>query len=386
MENNQAEKSIKLSKELANPDELSTKIKIFNFYVYVLRKKDINMFLCCFLFFLETLQLVSYAFASPHSEIWGLKPDTIDYIQLIVGAPRITPIMKYLKFDYFIIIYAILLGYIFIHCPLITMIIKFSKTKSKFYQLGAAFTRYFTKPLTIFLMIPISELILLPLKCVNDKVDIVKESITCFDGLHYLYSVLGCILAVIFFILIFISSIFYFDPFNNKKTTTKIDTSTDMFLYFCKIISVIRFIAIKEEYISIVVMVLLSLFNLKRGYDMPTYNNYILECILSIRNASFFWTFLVLLIAKIAESSKINGMIYLLLMGYPLIITVSVIYYRKKSQNFMLTSSNFNDIREFMTRVNYMIKLIGSYFNKNKSGKANKNSTCKKMKFYLREL
>lgn len=138
------------------------------------------------------------------------------------------------------------------------------------YQLGAAFTRYFTTPLTIFLMIPISELILLPLKCVNDKVDIVKESISCFDGLHYLYSVLGCLFALIFYILIFISSIFYFDPFNNKKTTTKIDTSADMFLYFCKMISVIRFIAIKDQYISIVIMVLLSLFNLKRGYDMPT--------------------------------------------------------------------------------------------------------------------
>lgn len=71
-------------------------------------------------------------------------------------------------------------------------------------------------------------------------------------------------------------------------------------------------------------------------------------------------------------------------MGYPLIITVSVIYYRKKSQNFMLTSSNFNDIREFMTRVNYMIKLIESYFNKNKSGKANKNSTCKKNEILLK--
>lgn len=332
MELNQGEKNSKLSKELTNADEISIKIKFFNFFFYVLRKKDINMFLCSFLLLLETFQLISYAFASPHGNIWRINSDTMDYIQLIVGAPRITPLMKYLKFDYFIIIYAILLGYIFIHCLLLTMIIKFSKTQSKFYQLGVAFTRYFTTPLTIFLMIPISELILLPLKCVNNKVDIVSDTITCFDGLHYLYTVLSILFGIIFYCLIFICSIFYFDPFNNKKTTTKIDTSADSFLYFCKMISVIRFITITNEYISIVIMVLIALFNLKRGFENPTYNNYVLECILSIRNASFFWTFIVLLIAKIAEDSKINGMIYLLLFGYPLIITVSVILPKKKSK------------------------------------------------------
>lgn len=384
MEINPGEKNSKLSKELTNPDEISIKLKIFNFFFFVLRKKDINLFLCSFLLLLETLQLVSYAFASPHSDIWRVKTGTMDYIQLVVGAPRITPLMKYLKFDYFIIIYAVLLGYIFLHCLFIAMILKLAKTQSKFYQLGVAFTRYFTTPLTIFLMIPISELILLPLKCKNDQVEIVKEPIKCFDGLHYLYSVLSVIFAIIFYILIFFSSIFYFDPFNNKKTTTKIDTSADLFLYFCKMVSVIRFIAIKDEYISIVIMVLISLFNLKRGYDNPTYNNYVLECILSIRNASFFWTFLILLIAKIAETSKINGLIYLLVFGYPLIITVSVIYYRKKNQNFMITSSNFNDVNEFMIRVKYMIKLIESYFSKNKSGKANKNNTCKKNEILLK--
>ena len=97
MENNIGEKNTKLSKELTNPDELSIKMKIFNFYFYVLRKKDINMFLCGFLLILETFQLVSYALTTPHMNNWGVKTNTMDYIQLIVGAPRITPLMKYLN-------------------------------------------------------------------------------------------------------------------------------------------------------------------------------------------------------------------------------------------------------------------------------------------------
>ena len=384
MEGLPQEKNSKNNKDIAITEDVSLKTKIFTFFFYILRKRDINLFFSSFLLFLETLQLISYSFTSPHSSIWRVNLSTMEYIELIVGTPRITPLMRYLKYDYFIIIYIILLGYIFIHCLLITMIIKFNKTQSKFYQLGIAFTRYFTSPLTIFLLIPISELILLPLKCENNKIAIIKESIECWNGLHYLFAVLSCIFTLVFYFFIFFSTIFYFDPFNNKKTTTKIDTSAEMLFYFCKMISVIRFIIITDEYISIIIMVLLSLFNLKKGYENPTYNNYFLECFISIRNASFCWSFVILLIAKIAESSKINGLIYLLLFGYPLIVTVSIIYYRKKSQNFMITSSNFNDVNEYITRMKYMIKLIESYFNKNKSGKANKSSTCKKDEILLK--
>ena len=384
MENNSSEKNSKLNKDLTSSEDISFKTKVFNFYFYTLRKKDINLFLCILLIFLETLQLISYSFTTPHMLTWNLNSNTIEYIQLVVGAPRITPLVKYLSFNYYIIIYAVLLGYIFVHCLVVAMIIKFNKTQSKFYQFGIAFTRYSTTPITIFLMIPVLELILLPLKCTDGKVAIVKNSEICWDGLHYLYSVLGILFALVFCVLIFFSTMFYFDPFNTKKTTTKIDTSCDMFLYFCKIVIVVRFIAIKNEYISIVVMLVLSLFLLKKGYENPTYSNYVLECVLSIRNASLTWTFLVLFIGKLAEHSRINGMIYLLVFGYPLIIAISVIYYRKKSQKFMITSSNFNDIHEFVNRMKYLIKLIDSFLSKNKSGKANKGNSGKKEEILLK--
>ena len=91
------------------------------------------------------------------------------------------------------------------------------------------------------------------------------------------------------------------------------------------------------------------------------YNNYTLECFLSIRNASFFWTNFVLIINKLAENSKINGNIYLLICGYPLIVTFGIIYYRKKSESFVYASSNFNNINEYLTRTKYLIKLIDNY-------------------------
>ena len=58
MENQNIEKNQKLNKDLTNPEEITLTIKIFHFFYYVLRKKDINMFLCCFLLFLETLKMI----------------------------------------------------------------------------------------------------------------------------------------------------------------------------------------------------------------------------------------------------------------------------------------------------------------------------------------
>ena len=387
MDNN-FDKNPKFSKDLNVIDEVNLKTKIFNFYFFVLRKKDFNIFICSLLLIIETFQLISYSFSEPHLKVWKIKMSKMDNISLFIGASRITPIFKYIKYDLYIIIYFGFLAYIFLHCLFITMIIKFNKITSKFYQIGIIFTRYFTTPFTIFLIIPINEIILLPLKCENDRIVIVKNPIKCWKGLHYLYSILSIIFSLVFYMLIIICTIFYFNPFNTKKTTTKISTSSDTFLYFTKIILVIKYIFIKDEYISIVIMLILSLFNLKKGFDEPTYNNYTLESFLSIRNASFFWTNFVLIINKLAENSKINGNIYLLICGYPLIITFGIIYYRKKSESFVYASSNFNNINEYLTRTKYLIKLIDNYIennNNNKTGgKSNKNNTGTKNEILLK--
>ena len=382
------DKSKNYSKDLNVVDEVSVKTKIFNFYFFVLRKKDINMFICSLLLIIETLQLISFSFSEPHLNGWKIKESKMKNIKLIIGASRLTSIFIYIKHDLYILIYFILLAYIFLHCLFLTMLIKFNKTTSKIYQIGIIFTRYFTTPFTLFLIIPISEIILLPLKCENKRMAVVKNPIKCWDGLHYLYAFLSVISTFAFYGLIVISTIFYFNPFNSKKTTTKISTSSDSFLYITKIFLVLKYIFIKDEYISIVIMLVLSLFNLKKGFDEPTFNNYTLECFLSIRNASFFWTNLILIINKLAENSKINGNIYLLIFGYPLIVFFSIIYYRKKSESFVYASSNYNNINEYLTRTKYLIKLIENYIDNNNNkagnGKSNRNNTGTKNEILLK--
>jgi hypothetical protein len=222
------------------------------------------------------------------------------------------------------------------------------------------------------------------IKCENSKIIYFEDSIVCWKGLHILYSFLSVTLSVVFFIFFLILTLFYFDPFNSKKTSTKIDTDAEFFLYIFKIISIIIFIGLSSDWISIIILVIISLLNLKRAYEKPSFNNYYLQTVISIRNASIFWTYFVLLVSKIMESSSFNGQIYLLLIGYPLIIIISVIYYRKKSQRFMITNSNFNDASEILTKLNYFKKLIESFISKNKNNKSSKQNDVKKNEILLK--
>jgi len=61
------EKNNKLNKELSTNDEVTLKTKLFTYFYYVLKKKDINILLCTIFLILETIQFISYAFSDPVS-------------------------------------------------------------------------------------------------------------------------------------------------------------------------------------------------------------------------------------------------------------------------------------------------------------------------------
>ena len=380
---NHISKNSKLAKDLSAPEEITFTTKIFNFFFLVLRKQPNNIFLTCFLISLETLQLISYALESPHHLTWKLNPSVSSYIQVIVGSTRGTPLMKYLDFNYYLILFGIITSYIFIHFLFLTMIIKFNKTASRFYQFGIAFTRYFTTPMTTFLFIPISELILLPLKCdTHNKVFLIKNAIECYKDLHFLYLILGIIFACVFYMLCFVLSVFYFDAFNNKKNAIKISTSGDITLLIFKIIVIIRGLCIRNEHISLSILLLCSLFNVVKRLGKNTYSNFYLNCFVTIRDASVFWTYFTLCISIISQSSKINGLVYLLIIGYPLIIAISIIYYRHKNSNYLVASVSINNLNEYLIKIKGLIRLIDSYLERNKGGKM-KNESNKKKEIYL---
>ena len=95
-----------------NMNDKTVKYKIFKyFYSLSHEQKELNSFLIYILIFIETIQLMSYAFTSPHYISWKLEEREIELISSILGAFRLAPLMKLLDYQiYLIILYILVIG------------------------------------------------------------------------------------------------------------------------------------------------------------------------------------------------------------------------------------------------------------------------------------
>ena len=218
---------------LYNQDLISENIpfydRIYDYFYFLLNnKKEINFLILYLLYILETIQLISYGLSEPHISTWKINPSKIQKISDIVGIFRITTLMKNVKFSIYLIIFFLLVIFIFAFCIFLVVQILFFKSDSKFNIASINITRNLIYPLSIFFYIPITELVLLPLKCNSEnKIDIVKESIKCWDNLYYIYSILGIISSVLFFICNIFLLNYFFYPFNYHDSSIRIETSND---------------------------------------------------------------------------------------------------------------------------------------------------------------
>ena len=229
-------------------EEVQTiKTKIYNYFYFILKdKKEINRASSCIFIILEMIQLLSFAFADPNKEVWKISEDKMNLISSIIGAIRIGPLMRWVTFDIYIIIFFIILVLMFLLCLLMTMQVLFANPSSKIYRIGVSFVRHFINPLTILLTIPAMELVLMPLKCKDGVVDTVKDGIKCWEKMHYLYAVLGIVVNIIFVPILFIMITFYFSPFQIRNSTTKISGERDSFLFLIKLVFILQHLVIKN--------------------------------------------------------------------------------------------------------------------------------------------
>ena len=345
----------------------SIKIKIYNYFYFILKdKKEINRASSCIFIMLEMIQLLSFAFADPNKNVWKISEDKMDLISSIIGAPRIAPLMRWVTYDIYVVIFFVVLALMFLLCLLMTMQVLFANPTSKIYRLGVSFVRHFINPLTILLTIPAMELVLMPLKCKDGKVDTVKDGAECWKTMHYLYAVLGIVVNILWVPILFIMITFYFSPFQIRNSTTKISGERDAFLFLIKLIFIIQHLVIKDQYVSVVITLLLAAYNFVSQYSEPTYNNFILQIFVHVRNSAIFWTYFILFVAKLLYNTKVDGSIYLLIFGYPVIMYFSFIYYKKIEGDFKYTSANFNNIKDYMEKTRFMVKLVEAYIDNGK--------------------
>ena len=354
-------------------EEKSLKTKIFCFFYLISKEKQINLYTFFVLIILEMDQLISYAFDEPHKNLWKINESNINKISDIVGATRILSLMKFLDFNIYIVVFFILIVVIFCLFLIIIMEILFGDPQSKLFTKSIFVINLIINPLAIFLYIPITELILLPLKCKDGKIDIVQNGATCYENLHYLYLVLGIIGSVLLLISTFFLLCFYFSPFQYYSTTLRVTSTNDLINLVSKFIFIYRYIKIKNQYISILILLLFNLFLLVNEFYNSSYNNFGLNIICNIRNISVFWTYFILLIAKILENADINGLIYLLLFGYPIVIYCFLIFFNYKNLNDSNRTDNAENVNNFLLKTRFQMNLIDSFLDNNKNVVSNNN-------------
>ena len=355
-------KSSSFNQEISSEDK-TFKTKAYNFFYLMINEKNQTSIITLYiLHILEIIQLISYAFDEPHLMIWKISYEKIKIVQVILGAVRINPLILYYFSAIFSFIFFVVIILNFILMLIIIMQVLNRKNNSKIYNGLLIITHILIAPLTIFLFIPLNEIYLMAFRCL-----MINKTYKCWTKLHYIYSTLGVLSSISFILYLIFLNYFCFNPFQFEQTTIKLNPIIDIILIIIKYIYLLNYIFIKNEYLSIMILLIPSIILGYKQYKNPVYQNDKLEILLNLRNSLIFWTYFILFLAKCCEDTTINGLIYLLILGYPIIIFCSIIFYKAYKNDFNYKNSSFNNINNCISKTRFLIILINSFINDNKN-------------------
>ena len=161
--------------------------KLFSyFYSLFLINKEFKSFIIGILIIIETIQFISYAFTPPHYYSWKISQNKIELISNIIGAFRISTLMKFIEYKIYSFILYFFIIIIFILVLIVILHILFGESSSKLYNYSIKIIQPMINIISIVFYIPITEIILIPVNCVNNKVYGVKNGETCWKNIHYL--------------------------------------------------------------------------------------------------------------------------------------------------------------------------------------------------------
>ena len=359
--------------------------KVFSFFYSLFQIKNLKRFLLYILMIIETIQFISYAFSSPHFESWKININHIKLLSKILGAFRISTLMQFIDYKIYTIILYFLIIFIFIIFLIIIFQILFGDLSSKLYRFSINIIKQMIDIISIVFYIPITEIILIPIKCVNGKVSDVKSGENCWENMHYLNATLGIIGALLlFFWCIFLMWLNYF-PFQKNMSTNRITSNNDVIIIILKLCIVLQHLLITNEYISLTILLLISIIMFYKCFNEPTYNNSKLETFITIRNLIIMWAYFVLLLSKLLKNYIENGLIYLLLFCIPIIIFFSILISKEQNSNSSyLFNSNYN-LNDYIKMAKNNIELIDSFIEMNNNNIRNGNENQSQRNLILLE-
>ena len=302
--------------------------KIFR-YFYSLNqdKKEYNLFLKSVLYFIETIQFISYAFSSLHYNSWKIELSKYQLISSIIQSFRLSTFMKLLNYkEYSIILYFFLI-LIFILCLIVVLQILFYDSSSKKFRCLSSFINSIIDLMVIIMYIPITEIFLIPIKCINGYIYGVNNGEKCWQSMHYLKVILGIIGSILLFIWCIFMINFKFYPFQKLNSKLRITSNNDILIILMKLFAILQHLLITNEYLSLIILLLISILIFFNCYNNQTYNNNNLEIIIALKNLFILWIYFVLLLSKIFQNFIANGFIFFIYFWMPYNCN-PIIYYK----------------------------------------------------------
>jgi len=351
-----------------NVNNKTLKYKIFQyFYSLFQEKKEYNFFLKCIFYFLETIQLISYAFTSLHYNSWKIELSNIKLISNIVEAFRLSIFIKFLDYGVYSIILYILLALIFLLCLIVILQILFNDSSSKKFRCLSSFINSIVDLMVIVMYIPITEIFLISTKCVDGNIYGVKNLEICWGSIHYLNLTLGIIGAILLLTWCSFMINFKFYPFQKLMSTIRINSNNDILISLMKLFAILQHLLITNEYLSLIILLLISITIFISCFNNQTYNNNTLEIIITMKNLIVLWIYFVLFLSKIFQNFIANGFIYLFIFGCPIIVVLSFIINREKDFDSFHLGGDVNNFNEYINKMKQNSKLINSFLNRNKN-------------------
>ena len=351
-----------------NTNDKALIYKIFHYFHYQLKiNKEFKTWLSCILISIEAIQIISYAFSSVHHNSWKMEQKNIKKISTIISAFRLSPFIKLMNNNIYHAISYLIIIFIFFLCLCVILQILFSDPSSRLFKYSAATIWSLKEIISIFLYIPLTEIILTPIKCVDGKVYGVKNEEICWKGVHYLRLILGILGSLFLFIWCIFMLNLSFYPFQKYMSTIRINSTNNVINVISKLILILQNIFISNEHLSFIILFLLSFMMFYFCYYESTYNNNHLEIVITIKNIIILWTYFVLFLTKLFQSFIINGFIYILIIGYPVMVYLSILVNQEKEMNYSYFAGNIHSLKDLLEKIKLNTKLINSFIEGNKN-------------------
>ena len=344
------------------------KLKIYDYFHSMLElRKEPSFITLYILHSIEIIQLISFAFSPPHLLSWNISENNFKILSFCLSGFRLTPLLYFTS----LAAYSLIIDFIFIIIVILFIFlivqILFRKENSKIFAKFLSFNQMLILPLKVLFVIPLFELFLIAFKC-NEETDYIRVlnwgKYKCWGSTHMFYIIVGVLGTIIFLLYITELNYYYFYPFFTDVSTTRLNSTVDQILILIKFAYIIQYVFIKDEYVSIAILLILSLLLIYSELRKPIYNSEHLEIFLNIRNIMSFWSYFMLLIAKIcAKNENLNNIIYLMLFSYPFIIFGFIMFFKENESQKGLYGNNikFNNVNSFLNNMKLLVKLINSF-------------------------